>query len=47
MNDKKEAGSNFGNPMGSFDGAPLSEFLGSLLLHNLNNIIAKWTMVFI
>ena len=36
---KKDVSGNFDNPMGSFNGAILSEFIGYLLLYNINRII--------
>ena len=36
---KKGDSDNFGNPIGSFDGAKLSEFIWCLLLYNVNSII--------
>ena len=36
---KKGVRGNFDNPMGSFDGTRLSEFIGCLLLNNRNSII--------
>ena len=36
---KKDVCGNFDNPMGSFDRAKLSQFIGCLLLYNLNSII--------